>query len=134
MASINKGSEPLRNFTKEQLENLGKSIETLDEEEQRWNEEQKEEKQRGRSANRSFRRFIKPSLEIINRILFFIFLGSFLFSFVSVFVLNHWWFLWYVISAFSCILYPPNRKALKELIAAWPNIEDLIKNKSLFRN
>ena len=33
----------------------------------------------------------------------------------------------------SCVFYTPNRKALKELIAAWPNIEDLIKGRSLWR-
>ena len=43
------------------------------------------------------------------------------------------WFILYVISALSCVFYTPNRKALKELIAAWPNIEDLIKGRSLWR-
>ena len=38
-----------------------------------------------------------------------------------------------VVSALSCVFYTPNRKALKELIAAWPNIEDLIKGRSLWR-
>ena len=44
---------------------------------------------------------------------------------------NKIWFLLYLASAFSCILYTPNRKALKELIAAWPNVEDRIKGRSL---
>ena len=39
----------------------------------------------------------------------------------------------YLASSFSCIFYTPNRKALKELIAAWPNIEDLIKGRSMWR-
>ena len=128
-------SEPLANFTDEQLANLGKSINTLDLEDERWNQDKVEEKneKRRRLANMSFRRLRKTPLEIINRLLFFFFLGSFLFSFVSVYSSNLWWFLAYVISAFSCILYLPNRKALKELIAAWPNIQDLINNRSLFK-
>ena len=75
----------------------------------------------------------RTPLEIVNRLLFFLFIGSFLFSFVSVYTENKTWFVLYVISAFSCIFYTPNRKALKELIAAWPNIEDLIKGRSLWR-
>ena len=125
-------SEPLENFTEDQLLKLGKSINTLDQEEQRWNEElRQEEEERRRLSSISFRRLRKSPLEIINRLFFFFFLGSFLFSFVSIYALNLWWFILYVLSAFSCILYTPNRKALKELIAAWPNIEDLIKNRNL---
>tara|TARA_Y100001978_G_scaffold196980_1_gene207194 strand:+ start:214 stop:594 length:381 start_codon:yes stop_codon:yes gene_type:complete len=75
----------------------------------------------------------RTPLEIVNRLLFFLFIGSFLFSFVSVYTENKTWFVLYVISAFSCIFYTPNRKALKELIAAWPNVEDLIKGRSLWR-
>tara|TARA_Y100001968_G_C18849056_1_gene477231 strand:+ start:97 stop:507 length:411 start_codon:yes stop_codon:yes gene_type:complete len=135
MALKKNDSEPLANFTDEQLANLGKSINTLDLEDERWNQDKVEEKneKRRRLANMSFRRLRKTPLEIINRLLFFFFLGSFLFSFVSVYSSNLWWFLAYVISAFSCILYLPNRKALKELIAAWPNIQDLINNRSLFK-
>ena len=72
-------------------------------------------------------------LEIFNRLLFFLFIGSFLFSFVSVFSASKIWFVLYIIGAFSCIFYTPNRKALKELIAAWPNIEDLIRGRSLWK-
>ena len=129
-------SEPLENFTEDQLLNLGKSINTLDQEDERWNQELKEEEEeeeRRRLASLSYRRLRKSPLEIINRLLFFFFLGSFLFSFVSVYALNLWWFIGYVVSTFSCILYTPNRKALKELIAAWPNIEDLLRNRSLWR-
>ena len=135
MALKKNDSEPLANFTDEQLANLGKSINTLDLEDERWNQDKVEEKneKRRRLANMSFSRLRKTPLEIINRLLFFFFLGSFLFSFVSVYSSNLWWFLAYVISAFSCILYLPNRKALKELIAAWPNIQDLINNRSLFK-
>ena len=78
-------------------------------------------------------RLKRTPLEIINRLLFFSFIGSFLFSFFLAYRENKIWFLIYVVSAFSCILYTPNRKALKELIAAWPNIEDLIKGRSLWR-
>ena len=132
MEPINEeGSEPLDNFTEEQLANLGESIDTLDKEEERWKQELREEEETKRLTKMSFRRLIKSPLEIINRLLFFFFLGSFLFSFISVYALNRWWFAGYVISAFSCILYPPNRKALKELIAAWPNIEDLIRKRRL---
>ena len=78
-------------------------------------------------------RLKRTPLEIINRLLFFLFIGSFIFSFFLAFSENKIWFFLYLISAFSCIFYTPNRKALKELIAAWPNIEDLIKGRSLWR-
>jgi len=78
-------------------------------------------------------RFKRTPIEIINRLLFFLFLGSFIFSFISVYSENKIWFVLYVMSAFSCVLYTPNRKALKELIAAWPNIEDIIKGRSLWK-
>ena len=78
-------------------------------------------------------RIKKTPLEIINRLLFFLFIGSFIFSFISVYSENRAWFVFYVISAFSCVFYTPNRKALKELIAAWPNIEDIIRGRSLWR-
>jgi len=75
----------------------------------------------------------RTPLEIINRLLFFLFLGSFIFSFISVYNENKTWFIFYVISAFSCVFYTPNRKALKELIAAWPNVEDIIRGRSLWK-
>ena len=78
-------------------------------------------------------RLKRTPLEIINRLLFFSFVGSFIFSFFLAYTENKIWFLLYIVSAFSCILYTPNRKALKELIAAWPNIEDLIRGRSLWR-
>ncbi len=131
--STKKDSEPLENLTKEQFATLGKSIEALDADEKRWMQEKSEEEKIRRLKKIPFMRFRKSSLEIINRLLLIFFLGSFLFSFVSVFALNRWWFLGYVLSAFSCVLYLPNRKALKELIAAWPNIEDLLKKRSFFR-
>ena len=83
--------------------------------------------------NNKFFRLRRTSLEIINRLLFFSFLGSFIFSFFLAYVENKIWFILYILSAFSCIFYTPNRKALKELIAAWPNLEDLIKGRSLWR-
>ena len=79
-------------------------------------------------------RLKRTPLEIINRLLFFSFLGSFIFSFFLAYQENKIWFILYIVSAFSCIFYTPNRKALKELIAAWPNIEDLIKGRSLWKN
>ena len=83
--------------------------------------------------NKKFYKLRRTSLEIINRLLFFSFVGSFIFSFFLAYTENKIWFLLYIVSTFSCILYTPNRKALKELIAAWPNIEDLIKGRSLWR-
>ena len=78
-------------------------------------------------------RLKRTPLEIINRLFFFSFLGSFIFSFFLAYTENKTWFVLYIVSAFSCIFYTPNRKALKELIAAWPNLEDLIKGRSLWR-
>ena len=83
--------------------------------------------------NRRFYKLSRTPLEIINRLLFFSFIGSFVFSFFLAYKENRIWFILYIISAFSCIFYTPNRKALKELIAAWPNIEDLIKGRSFWR-
>ena len=80
-----------------------------------------------------FYRLKRTPLEIVNRLFFFFFIGSFLFSLFLAYSESKLWFILYVISAFSCVFYTPNRKALKELIAAWPNIEDLIKGRSLWR-
>ena len=78
-------------------------------------------------------RLKRSPLEIVNRTFFFFFIGSFLFSLFLAYSESKLWFILYVISALSCVFYTPNRKALKELIAAWPNIEDLIKGRSLWR-
>jgi len=80
-----------------------------------------------------FYRLKRTPLEIVNRLFFFFFIGSLLFSFYLAYSESKLWFILYLISAFSCVFYTPNRKALKELIAAWPNIEDLIKGRSLWR-
>jgi len=80
-----------------------------------------------------FYRLKRTPLEIVNRTFLIFFIGSFLFSLFLVYSESKLWFIFYVISAFSCVFYTPNRKALKELIAAWPNIEDLIKGRSLWR-
>ena len=80
-----------------------------------------------------FYRLKRSPLEIVNRTLFFFFIGSFIFSLFLAYSESKLWFILYVISALSCVFYTPNRKALKELIAAWPNIEDLIKGRSLWR-
>ena len=90
-----------------------------------------DDKFNGRNSKLS--KFKRTPLEIINRLLFFLFLGSFIFSFISVYYENKTWFIFYVISAFSCVFYTPNRKALKELIAAWPNVEDIIRGRSLWK-
>ena len=80
-----------------------------------------------------FYRLKRTPLEILNRSFFFFFIGSFFFSLFLAYSESKLWFILYVISALSCIFYTPNRKALKELIAAWPNIEDLIKGRSMWR-
>ena len=78
-------------------------------------------------------RLKRTPLEILNRIFFFFFIGSFIFSLFLAYSESKLWFILYVISALSCVFYTPNRKALKELIAAWPNIEDLMKGRSMWR-
>ena len=80
-----------------------------------------------------FYRLKKTPLEVINRLFFFFFIGSFLFSLFLAYSESKLWFILYLMSALSCVFYTPNRKALKELIAAWPNIEDLIKGRSMWR-
>ena len=80
-----------------------------------------------------FYRLKKTPLEILNRSFFFFFIGSFLFYFFLDYSESKLLFILYVISSLSCVFYTPNRKALKELIAAWPNIEDLIKGRSMWR-
>ena len=80
-----------------------------------------------------FYRLKRTPLEVVNRLFFFFFIGSFLFSLFLAYSESKLWFILYVISALSCVFYTPNRKALKELIAAWPNIEDLIKGRSMWR-
>ena len=136
MAAIKKDSEPLDNLSSQEIEDIVRSNEILDQEKERLIKEEELEAQRfskTKSTQKLLRRLRRSPLEVINRLLFFVFIGSFIFSFVSVFSINKWWFIFYVISAFSCILYTPNRQALKELIAAWPNIEDLLKNRSLWK-
>ena len=80
-----------------------------------------------------FYRIKRTPLEIVNRSFFFFFIGSFIFSLFLAYSESKLWFILYVISLLSCVFYTPNRKALKELIAAWPNIVDLIKGRSLWR-
>jgi len=80
-----------------------------------------------------FYRLKRTPLEIVNRLLFFFFVGSFIFSLFLAYSESKLWFIFYLLSVFSCVFYTPNRKALKELIAAWPNVEDLIKRRSLWR-
>ena len=61
-----------------------------------------------------FYRLKRTPLEIVNRLFFFFFIGSFLFSLILAFSESKLWFILYVISALSCVFYTPNRKALKE--------------------
>tara|TARA_Y100001933_G_scaffold180209_1_gene178728 strand:- start:209 stop:586 length:378 start_codon:yes stop_codon:yes gene_type:complete len=105
----------------------------LQEEIQNFLEKESEIDDKFDKKKRKLSKFKRTPLEIINRLLFFLFLGSFIFSFISVYYENKTWFIFYVISAFSCIFYTPNRKALKELIAAWPNVEDIIRGRSLWK-
>ena len=74
----------------------------------------------------------RTPIEIVNRLFFLLFIGSFIFSFFLAYSENKIWFVLYLVSAFSCIFYTPNRKAVKELVAAWPNIEDVIKGRSFW--
>ena len=127
MTSIKENSDSFKDLTEEQLSELVKANDALDQEEARIRNEEREEETKRQSEKKPFRRLRKSPLEILNRSLFLLFLGSFLFSFASVYVTSRWWFFWYLTSAFSCILYTPNRKALKELLDAWPNIVDLLK-------
>tara|TARA_B100000965_G_scaffold375323_1_gene367287 strand:+ start:1038 stop:1451 length:414 start_codon:yes stop_codon:yes gene_type:complete len=137
MATKKDETEPLDNLSSEEIEDIVRSNDALDKETARIIQEDEErEAQRfskAKSSKRLLRRLQKSPLEVINRSLFFVFIGSFIFSFVSVYSINKSWFIFYVISAFSCVLYTPNRQALKELIAAWPNIEDLLKKRSLWK-
>ena len=136
MAAAKKDSEPLDNLSSQQIEDIVRTNEILDQENERLIKEEEIDAQRfsnTKSTKRFLRRLRRSPLEVINRSFFFVFIGSFIFSFVSVYSINKLWFVFYVISAFSCVLYTPNRQALKELIAAWPNIEDLLKKRSLWK-
>ncbi len=136
MAAIKKDSEPLDNLSSQEIEDIVRSNEILDQEKERLIKEEEIEAQRfskTKSTKRLLRRLRRSPLEVINRSLFFVFIGSFIFSFISVYTINKLWFVFYVISAFSCVLYTPNRQALKEIIAAWPNIEDLLKKRSQWK-
>ena len=136
MPTKKKGSEPLENLSSKDIEEIVRSNEMLDQESERLVKEEEIEAQRNlkiKSSKGLLRRLKRSPIEVINRSLFFVFIGSFIFSFITVYSINKWWFIFYIISAFSCVLYTPNRQALKELIAAWPNIEDLLKKRSLWK-
>ena len=133
MATIKEELDPLDNLSSEEIEDLVRSNDVLDQEKERILRDQHVQETHNSSKKTLLRRLRKSPLEVINRSLFFVFIGSFIFSFVSVYSISKWWFVFYIVSAFSCILYAPNRQALKELIAAWPNIEDLLKDRSLWK-
>ena len=108
MAAIKKDSEPLDNLSSQEIEDIVRSNEILDQENERLIKEEEIEAQRfskTKSTKRLLRRLRRSPLEVINRSLFFVFIGSFIFSFVSVYSINKLWFIFYVISAFSCVLY-----------------------------
>ncbi len=131
--SNKRGFDSLEGFTDSQIADLIKSNDDLEQEQTKWIKEAEEEAQRKAKEKRPGRKALKlltkAPLEIVNRTLFWFFIGSFLLSFLSVYSASPWWFFWYVISACACIFYTPNRKAIKELLDAWPNIRDLIKNR-----
>lgn len=133
MAPTKRDSDSLSNLSEDELADIVKINDALDQEEARINKEEIEEIERKRmeldNGKKIFKRLRKSPLEIFNRTLLLVFLSSFLFSFFLIYNISHWWFFIYCISAFSCIFYTPNRKAIKELLAAWPNIEGLIKSR-----
>ena len=128
-------SSSLDGLTDIEIAELVRANEDLDAEKERIIKEDLEEQNRKRLLkqikNNPFIRLRKSPIEIINRTLFFIFLGCFIYSFISLYYLNLIWFFLYSISAFSCILYTPNRKALKELIDAWQNILTSIEKRKI---
>ena len=129
MTPIQNSSDPFEELTETQLAELVESNDVLDQENARIINEEIEEQERKKVENKFYRRMSKSPIEIINRLLFFLFLGSFLFSFGSVYAVSRLWCAFYLISAFSCIMYTPNRKAIKELLDGWPNIRDLIRSR-----
>ena len=124
MINKNDQSDPIDNLEYEKV--LEEEI--INSYESKYQEDTEED-----SKKMKFYRLKRTPLEIVNRIFFFFFIGSFLFSLFLAYSESKLWFILYVISAMSCVFYTPNRKALKELIAAWPNIEDLMKGRSMWR-
>ena len=124
MKNKNKNSDPIDNLEYEKV--LEEEI--INSYESKFQKDTEPDKKRTRCY-----RLKRSPLEIVNRIFFFFFIGSFIFSLFLDYSESKLWFILYVISALSCVFYTPNRKALKELIAAWPNIEDLIKGRSMWR-
>ena len=97
MAAIKKDSEPLDNLSSQEIEDIVRSNEILDQENERLIKEEEEEIEAQRfsktkSTKRLLRRLRRSPLEVINRSLFFVFIGSFIFSFVSVYSINKLWF------------------------------------------
>ena len=85
MASKEEGSNPFENFSEEKLTEIVKASDALDQAESRRRNEENEEEEKRRSEKKPYRRLRKSPLEMFNRSLFLLFLGSFLFSFVSVY-------------------------------------------------
>ena len=65
------------------------------------------------NKNIRFYRLKRTPLEVINRLCFFFFVGSFIFSFFLAYSENKVWFIVYLISAFSCISIHQIEKPLR---------------------
>ena len=79
MAAIKKDSEPLDNLSSQEIEDIVRSNEILDQENERLIKEEEIEAQRfskTKSTKRLLRRLRRSPLEVINRSLFFVFIGS----------------------------------------------------------
>ena len=103
MAAIKKNSEPLDNLSSKEIEDIVRSNEILDQENERLIQEEEIEAQRfskTKSTKRLLRRLRRSPLEVINRSLFFVFIGSFIFSFVSVYSINKLWFIFKMFNLF----------------------------------
>ena len=137
MKYLNENTNPLSGLSNDQIKKLINDNDKLEQQEKKIKQEIIDERiikeREKRFKNRPFLKLRRSPFEIINRSLLLVFLGCFIFSFYTLYKIDLKWFILYLVSSFSCILYTPNRKTLKELIAAWPNILDLIKNRSLWK-
>ena len=84
MASKEEGFDPFVNFNEEKLSEIVKASDALDQAESRRRNEENEEEEKRRSEKKPFRRLRKSPLEIFNRSLFLLFLGSFILSLIHI--------------------------------------------------
>ncbi|WP_320664604.1 DUP family protein [Prochlorococcus sp. MIT 1223] len=137
MLDRKKAYDPFGNISNDQIADIVNSNNELDDEAARFIQEERDEEKRlvyeRKYLNRHFLRLRKSPLEIINRSLLLFFLVSFIFSFIIIFRVSNLWFCVYILSTFSCVFYTPNRKTIKELISAWPNIQDLLSKNGLWK-